>query len=316
MSRNAPLRALIAVMIGALLAPLMFASAASAAERPAQPTQTAGSTEQLEVGGGLMMTYYRTWRDVTVMGNGGTAMSDIPAGVDVAFVFPDYTPPESPYWSTLKNSYVPSLHAQGTKVVMTKDFRTLINSAYSNDATGYNQLADKLIAENVTAYNLDGLDFDIEQQISGEDLQRATGVMKALRAKLGSGKLLILDTNQSGSNALFRNVAGDIDYLLEQSYGRSVSGLQGTWDTFAPYIPASKYLIGFSFYEENGAFWGDTNAPFESSRAYQYAQWQPNGATKGGIFSYAVDRDWKAAGDNSVTPATFDWTKRLLQVLG
>ncbi|WP_436499713.1 EndoS/ChiA family endoglycosidase [Actinokineospora sp. HUAS TT18] len=279
------------------------------------PIQVAQASASAETADQKMFVYFRTWRDFAKdPAVNKTRMSDLPAEVDVAIVFPWDTPPDNPFWTALRDDYVPALHARGTKLVYTYGIDGLLDRAYPNTAQGYSDLADRLLGDSVVKYGLDGIDVDIERDLAGEDLQRATGVFKALRAKL-TGKLLILDTNQDGSNSLFRNVHGDIDYLLEQSYGRSVSGLQSTWDTYRPYIAADKYLIGFSFYEENGAYWGDVIPPFETSRAYQFAQWQPSGAIKGGLFEYAVDRDGIAQGDNALRPTTYSWTKDLKRAM-
>ncbi|KAM3548920.1 hypothetical protein MY1884_008973 [Beauveria asiatica] len=70
-----------------------------------------------------------------------------------------------------------------------------------------------------------------------------------------------------------------------------------------------------SCYEENGANWGDTTSPITSSRAWQYAKWQPSGATKGGIFSYAIDRDGVPIGDDKLQPTDFTWTRKLISAM-
>ena len=83
-----------------------------------------------------------------------------------------------------------------------------------------------------------------------------------------------------------------------------------------PLIPAERYLIGFSFYEEFDLNrWDDTSEPFEDSRALAYAQWQPEGETKAGVFSYAIDRDGVAFLDDEITETDYAWTRRLSQHL-
>lgn len=91
------------------------------------------------------------------------------------------------------------------------------------------------------------------------------------------------------------------------------ASLQSTWDAHAPSIDSEQYLIGFSFYEENDDWneWNDTSEPFEESRAVAFADWQPDGVAKGGIFSYAVDRDGAAFKDDEIHHTTYEWSKRL-----
>nr|WP_195849343.1 hypothetical protein [Arthrobacter sp. AQ5-05] len=75
----------------------------------------------------LMMACYRTWRDVTVPENANSnlpdksviLMDEIPKGVDVAMVFEAGATQGTEYWDTLRDSYVPKLHKQGTRVIYT-----------------------------------------------------------------------------------------------------------------------------------------------------------------------------------------------------
>lgn len=266
----------------------------------------------------LMGAYFRSWRDVASGAGNKVSFGDLPDCTDIAFVFSEGDEPEA-FYTALKNDYVPKLHARGTKVVRTAGIQVLLNTSYTNDEAGYQMLADDIIANLVTAHGLDGLDVDVEQDLSGSELQQATGVFRALSKSLGpvsgTGKLLIYDTNGDGGSDLFQAVNSYVSYVLVQSYGRSVSSLQGTWDTFSPYIKSSQYLIGFSFYEERGAHWGDTTTPIQKSRAYKYAQWEPQGSKKGGIFSYATDRDGVKDGDDTIQTTTFYWTRKLISVM-
>lgn len=119
-------------------------------------------------------------------------------------------------------------------------------------------------------------------------------------------------------NPLIERGAPYIDLLLVQVYG--IQGEKGDWDpvarkpektmeerweSYSKYIRPEQYMVGFSFYEENagsGNLWYDINErkddhnPLNSeiagTRAERYAKWQPKtGGVKGGIFSYAIDRD-------------------------
>ncbi|ATY63573.1 chitinase [Cordyceps militaris] len=262
----------------------------------------------------IMAGYFRSWRD-TASGTGNkVSMLDLPDCLDIAFVFPEGDETAS-FWTALKDTYVPALHGRGIKVVRSVGIAQLINTAWDNTPAGWQGLADALM-KTVDDYGLDGLDIDVEQSLNANQLKQATGVFNALAKKLGpksgTGKLLIFDTNMDGTQPLWRNVYPTISYVLIQSYGRSISGLQTTYNSFKSYISSKQYLIGFSFYEENGANWGDTTTPMTSSRAWQYAKWQPSGATKGGIFSYAIDRDGVAIGDNTLKTTDFAWTRQLI----
>ncbi|MDY4034730.1 MAG: endo-beta-N-acetylglucosaminidase, partial [Streptococcus dysgalactiae] len=132
-------------------------------------------------------------------------------------------------------------------------------------------------------------------------------------------RLFIMDsTYMADKNPLIERGAPYIDLLLVQVYGSQ--GEQGEfqndtksvtktpeerWRGYSKYIRPEQYMIGFSFYEEragSGNLWYDVNVEDESNpsigkeikgtRAERYAKWQPKtGGVKGGIFSYAIDRD-------------------------
>lgn len=264
----------------------------------------------------LQFAYFRTWHDRATDPSRPNAMGEIPAEVDVAFVFSDYTPDNSAFWNVLKEEYVPTLHSQGTQVVRTADIRAVLDPAFPDTAQGHRDNAEYLVETLVLEHGLDGIDIDMESTLSEADTARAAGVFHELGSLLGpageSDHLFIYDTNRDGGVPLFQQSADLFDYVLVQSYGRSVSSLQETWETYAKHIDAEKYLIGFSFYEERDKNrWNDTSEPFEESRAVAYADWQPEGAVKGGVFSYAVDRDGVAFLDDEIYHTTYEWTKRL-----
>lgn len=179
--------------------------------------------------------------------------------------------------------------------------------------------AQKLFDTYITTWGLDGLDIDVERTLTADQLRRASGIMTALGELIGprSGTdyLFIYDTNMTGAHPLFQATASSIDYVFLQAYGRSVTSLQRTWETFSTRISSCQFLPGFSFYEERGARWGDVSTPFESSRAAAYARWQPTGGEKGGVFAYAIDRDGKVQGDDTITRTDFSWMTRLKQLM-
>lgn len=131
-----------------------------------------------------------------------------------------------------------------------------------------------------------------------------------------------------GNRAEYRNTEdykNSIDFKGNSEYFEN-EGLT-LFETFSSLIPAEKIMIGFSFYEENS--YGTKTIPtavhnnrwydipttdkkveklinsdgsfntrgyfveggFEESRAARYAKWQHEFGLKGGVFSYAIDRD-------------------------
>ncbi|XWW97970.1 hypothetical protein V2A60_005966 [Cordyceps javanica] len=265
----------------------------------------------------LMAGYFRSWRDSAGSTENKVSMLDLPDCLDIAFVFPDGSEPDA-FWAAVRDTYAPALHARGTKLVRSVGISRLIDPKWDNTPAGWQGLADELL-KLADDYGLDGLDIDVEQNLNANQLKQATGVFNALSKKLGpksgTDRLLIFDTNKEGTDALWRNVYPTVSYVLIQSYGRRIDGLQSTYNSFSRYISSKQYLIGFSFYEENGANWGDTTNPITSSRAWNYAKWQPSGATKGGIFSYAIDRDGVAIGDDRIQPTDFTWTRKLISAM-
>lgn len=269
--------------------------------------------------------FYRTWRDRVVSGNANDpVMTELPDSLDVVIVFTNYTPSDSPYWTKLKDVYIPYLHARGTKVIITGSL-TMPAGAGQN-AAGYAAAAKKIMDETVNKYGLDGFDIDIEHNVTGAELTEKTGIYTALSAylgpKSGTGKLLTYDTNQDGNTPFFKNVCGMIDYVWLQAYGRGSSTLQNTWNTFSPNIPSKKFVPGFSFYEENGYpgnYWDDVLYPQNGTgRAYDYARWQPTGGSKkGGVVSYAIDRDAALTSphDNTIVHPNFKVTKDLIKIM-
>lgn len=303
----------------ALAAGILLATPANAAPVSAVTEPSVG---EQQCGDPLMMSYYRTWRDIAAdidtPNLNQNVMSELPEGVDVAFVFNAEGAEKTDYFSVLREEYVPALHAQGTQLVRTLGTHVLLDIPVPTDPAGYDEIARDLIAEYVTVDGLDGLDIDMEQTLSPAEVDHFASIVEALGRYLGPqgepDTLLIYDTNRDGDEPVFERVAPFISYVLVQSYGRSVDGLQATWDSYAEHISSCQYLIGFSFYEERGAKWGDTLEPFDTSRAASYARWEPVGGQKGGIFSYAVDRDWKAQGDDTLSGTDYPWTRALIDL--
>lgn len=268
----------------------------------------------------IMAGYFRTWRDSAHdPSTNPISMIDLPEGMDIAIVFPWDTPPESPFWGALKTSYVPALHAKGIKVVITQGIETLLDDKYPDTPEGHEAYVNYVMDTYITPFNLDGLDIDYEQHLSPKELNKTIAIFKRLSARLGpqSGtkRLLIIDTNREGNDPLFTPIASMIDYIFLQAYGRSLASIPDTFESFKPVIPAHKFVLGFSFYEESGTRWNDVSEDGNSGRAFDYARWQPaTGEAKGGVFSYAIDRDIPRQTDEIIA-ADFAVTARLMEIM-
>lgn len=166
----------------------------------------------------------------------------------------------------------------------------------------------------------------VNGEASDENLKRSIDVFEEIGKLIGpkgadKSRLFIMDsTYMADKNPLIERGAPYIDLLMVQIYG--ISGEQGTsssdyktivntpeerWQGYSKYIRPEQYMIGFSFYEEragSGNLWYDINSrkdedktngintDITGTRAERYARWQPKtGGVKGGIFSYAIDRD-------------------------
>lgn len=269
----------------------------------------------------IYAAYWRTWNDAATGFQGMQArMDSLPKGTDIALVFDANGADATPYFDVLKNTYVPKLHAQGTKLARSLGIEVLRAIPVPSDGN-YDKIAQSLIAQYVTPANLDGLDFDIEEVVSGSEATHFVNIIRGLSKYLGpkgkAGTLLIYDTNQDSYDEFFPRIADVVSYVFLQAYGRSVSRLQTSWNTYAPHIDSCRFAAGFSFYEEKADnIWHDTFKPFSTSRAGQYAAWQPIGGRKGGVFAYAADRDWKAEGDDTISAPTYEFAHDIFHVQG
>lgn len=166
----------------------------------------------------------------------------------------------------------------------------------------------------------------VNGKASDENLKRSIDVFEEIGKLIGpkgvdKSRLFIMDsTYMADKNPLIERGAPYINLLLVQVYGSQ--GEKGVfqndtklvtdtpeerWQGYSKYIRPEQYMIGFSFYEENaqeGNLWYDINSrkdedtangintDITGTRAERYARWQPKtGGVKGGIFSYAIDRD-------------------------
>lgn len=268
----------------------------------------------------IMAGFYRVQGPCYGPGLNGSNFSAVPDSLDVLILF--CFSPTSPIIGNVPG-WINTLHAKGTKVIMTGNLN-LVAGAGHNTA-GYKATAKYIMDSLVNKYNLDGYDIDVESNPTGQTLNDMVGVYTALSAylgpKSGTSKLLTFDTNQSGTNSMFRKVYTMVSYVWLQAYGRSSATLQTTWATFAPYISSSKFVPGFSFYEENGYpsnVWYDVTYPVNGTgHAFDFARWEPLTGKKGGEFGYAIDRDASltSATDNTLYVPNYIVTNKLIKIM-
>lgn len=272
----------------------------------------------------ISVGYYRTWRDSATLAGNIPSMRSLPDSLDIAMVFPNETPPDNAYWSMLKTNYVPYLHKRGTKVIITLGNLDQATTTGTQDSIGYSKWAKDIYDKWVTGYNLDGIDIDIESNPSGESLTKFVSAAKALSKyfgpKSGTGKIFVYDTNQKPT-PFFTQTASLYNYVFYQAYGGSTARLTSVSALYMPYINMKQFLPGFSFYEERGYpsnYWDDVKYPQNGTGlAYDYARWEPASGKKGGIFSYAIDRDAPLISphDNTLLKPNFKVTNDLIKIM-
>ncbi len=255
------------------------------------------------------------------------SMADVPSDVDILFVFDNYVHEESPFWKILKEEYIPKMHAQGTAVVQTIGVKELSGKAglskdvYPEDTEESNKALAKAIVEKyVYDREVDGLDIDVElhdynvrsdaKPEERAQVERANKVFVEIAKLIGKNgadneKMLILDTTlRSDNHTILKENAKSLDLVLRQYYGPQGKNIVEDWKGYSQYISPRQFMIGFTFYEEGAPDnnqWFDVNQydasnpqvskSIEGTRAKDYANWQPDGGLKGGIFSYALERD-------------------------
>lgn len=267
--------------------------------------------------------FYRSYGSPTGGGADISGMATLPDSLDIAIAFGFGNGSSLNERTQMKNLVIPTLHTKGTKVIVTGNLD--IPAGVPHTTAGYQTTAKLIMDSLVNKYGFDGFDIDVESNPSGTTLTDMVGVYTALSAylgpKSGTSKLLTFDTNQSGTNSVFRQVYTMINYVWLQAYGRGASTLQGTWNTFSAYIQSNQFVPGFSFYEENGYpsnVWYDVTYPENGTgRAYDYARWEPTTGKKGGTFGYAIDRDapLTSSTDNTNRTPNYKVTNDLTKIM-
>lgn len=294
------------------------------------------------------MVYYRAWRDKTMKGVNTSlpdpnwlTMHDIPYGVDVVNVF-SYVPAgqesqAKPYFDKLKSDYTPYLHSRGIKLVRGIDYAGVILNGFMNYVSDdvdeddyraaalepqskFDQYAQKVIDEQMKPWGLDGLDIDMENYPSSDQIAVSNKVIEALSRKIGpksdnpSKTIFLYDTNGSWTQ-VFKDVKDCFNFLAYQQYGsssdrtaRAVSDYQTSAD-----LSPTKFVPGLTFPEEQDRNnrWIDTANKYEDSNIYHVARYVRD-HNLGGMFLYAFDRDGRTYNNddlNSIKPSNLLWTK-------
>lgn len=283
---------------------------------------------QVRVDTPKIMVYYRAWRDKEMTGvntnltdENWLSMEDIPYGIDIVNIF-SYVPEgqeaaTTPFFKKLKESYVPTLHARGVKLTKAIDYSVLLKIPYSGTfptEQEFDAYANQLLDEHVRAYDLDGLDIDMETFPSQTDIALSDGVIRALARYIGpsvNNTVFVYDTNGSNTGPL-QNVVQYFTYLGYQQYGSDTVRTAKAINDYAPLIPKERFMPGLTFPEEQDHNrWYDTVEPYEQSNVYKVAKYTAVNHLYG-MFLYALDRDGRTYNEydlNHLVPSNFLWTK-------
>ncbi|MCO8291068.1 endoglycosidase [Tetragenococcus halophilus] len=275
------------------------------------------------------MTYYRAWRDETMQGvnteltdENQMNMNDIPYGIDIVNVFSFVPEGEEeqaePFFEKLEDEYVPNLHKRGVKLTKAIDYSELLEIDYEGDfptEEEFDQFAKELLDEHVYAYDLDGLDIDMEVDPSKEEVKISDGVIKALAKYIGpkgeEDTVFVYDTNASNL-APFENVADYFTYLGYQQYGSDTERTEDAMADYEELIGKDRFMPGLAFPEEqDDNRWYDAREPYEESNMKELSQYVQENQLHG-MFVYALDRDGRTYEEddlNHIKKTNFLWTK-------
>lgn len=257
----------------------------------------------------LFYAYGLIYYDTYDYGSGKTIttrLDQLPDSVDIVSLF-STTSDTSTFWKMLKSTYIPNLHAKGTKIVRQCPLPKTVaafTAGYTNDATGWTKWASDTFAV-YSSYGYDGAEVDIEPgsddgTAAAQTLQ--SNLIKALGKYYGpksgnSATLLTYDTDDDASNPIFQQVYTYINYVIGTDYFNSnTASKQSFYNTYVNYIKPGQYIPGVSY--EDGS--GDEGDP---RWVYQLARWQPTQGTKGGIAAWAANSNYHANNYN-VTDST------------
>ncbi len=226
-----------------------------------------------------------------------TQLDQMPDSVDIISLF-NSAPDTSTFWKMLKNTYIPNLHAIGTKVIRHLALPITVASFttnYANTAAGWTKWAADTFAV-YSSYNYDGVEADIEPGTDDGTAATQTlqvNLIKAISKYYGpksgnAGTLLTYDTDDEGPNSIFLGVYTYINYLIGTDYfNMNTASKQSFLNSYAGYITPGQYIPGCSY--EDGS--GDEGTP---RWVYQLAEWEPTQGTKGGIAVWGTNSNYHA----------------------
>lgn len=281
------------------------------------------SNRESDEPGPILAGYYRAWRDNCGRRKGDSvSLGDVPADLDLVSIITNGEVDDD-FWAALP-FYIEKLHAQGTKVVRTLFLDCLYRDAYedcgkvhaftrlSEERSGPECRADEIIANYLKPFDYDGLVIDVDHEPESDQMAVAAAVFHALARKWGPSsapsRLMIFDQDiLLPQTSLIAQVYQDCSYYFADTYGMDVRRIQGLFEQVRDFVPASKFVTGFSFYEEGGPRWGDVTYPIEGSRVKDLLSWHPTGSNRtGGLFAYAIDRDGVAQGDDRLRRTDYE----------
>ncbi|MDD9271045.1 S-layer homology domain-containing protein [Paenibacillus sp. GCM10023248] len=176
--------------------------------------------------------------------------------------------------ATIQASFISDMHARGKRVVpfLSNDFdRALGEKAIDNREALANQ-----IVQAIQTYNLDGIQFDIEN-VDGAYRDGYTDLVKKLRNKLPSGKevSVAVAANPTGTTGSwiglydYKGLGAVADYLMVMAYDESYPGdptpgpvaslpfVEKSIQYAVSQVPAEKVVLGVPFY---GRYWNQNPA--------------------------------------------------------
>jgi hexosaminidase len=273
------------------------------------------------------MTYYRVWQDKNIVGKADDkpgshwmTMHDIPYGLDIVNVFGGIPDNDENFYNILKNEYAPELHARGVTLIRGVMYPELLKvpmAGVTPTQAEIDAYAKTLYENLVVRGGLDGIDIDMEQHPTAEQVKISDAVINALSKYVGpkanNGTTFVYDTNGE-TMPPFKNVSDCFDYLGYQQYGGTTSRTENMINNYSPYLTKDQIIPGLAFAEAGGADWGDTHGDYENSHMYNIAKYVHD-QQLGGMFVYAIDRDGKTASgfdDLNNSPSNFLWTKTVM----
>lgn len=285
----------------------------------------------------IVAAYYRTWRDKEIQQHPGDkigpnviAMTDIPHNIDVLSLIhvPDHQQSDQQFWSTFTSTYLPELHRRGTKVLYTLDISTILDPGLSPTSSPeeFAAHARRLVEKYVRPYQLDGIDIDMERDLNSDQRRVLRNTVRALSQLVGpfsnTDTLLTYNTNRDAQKAYVDEVAQYVNYVFVQTYHvTDPAEIQNSyWNTYRFFLSSCQFLPSYANPEENdrNRFPGAIG-PVEDTPAVKIARWQPHqGGVKGGIMTYAIDRDGRTYDQpdiSTLTVSTFPVIKRVTAVL-